>query len=258
MSVLAYPGLSWFGLSVGSVWSQMVADSLGWSVSVDIEHLRCSKHFTHFSCFLSLCLIPWSQWKFRLWSKQAFLKTASLFKVSVSTVSFVCLFLTVCLSACLLLSVWLVSGENVPGARGLCMWSLWRPAKKHCLKSGFIRARPLHYSQGQRCTSWIGEQWEGQDGARCANPDCEDKRITSRKATHQCRYWNNTTSRSCCCQKICSRGIDCRSGKVPHVPHVPRGSTEDILHYFTFSHHFQGSIVLGNIDTGVPRKTFFI
>ena len=85
--VLAYPGLSWSGLSVGSVWSQMVADSLGWSVSVDIEHLRCSKHFTHFSCFLSLCLIPLSQWKFRLWSKQAFLKTASLFKVSVSLLS---------------------------------------------------------------------------------------------------------------------------------------------------------------------------
>ena len=87
-------------------------------------------------------------------------QTASISKLSVSVL------LTVLLSVFCWLSVCLSGGENVPRARGLCMWGLWRPAKKHCLSSCFIRTRPLHHSQGQRCTHRIVEQRKGQSDAQ--------------------------------------------------------------------------------------------
>ena len=34
------------------------------------------------------------------------------------------------------------------------------------------------------------------------------------------KHCDNTTSRSCCCQKICSRGVDCCCGEVP-LTYIP-------------------------------------
>ena len=155
---------------------------------------------------IQLCaLFPWYIcWPWKLWLEA---KTDCLYP------QVVCVCFADCLTVCLLLTVCLSGGENVPRARGLCMWGLWRPAKKHCLSSCFIRTRPLHHSQGQRCTHRIVEQRKGQGDAQILIVKTNELR-REKILQYNC---DNTTSRSCCCQKICSRGFDCRCGKVPLV-----------------------------------------
>ena len=67
---------------------------------------------------------------------------------------------------CLSLTVCLSGGENVTRARGRCSLSQCRTSWQKSIVSNlrFVRTRPQHWSQGQRCTGRIGEQRESQKG----------------------------------------------------------------------------------------------
>ena len=202
-----------------------------------------ASHISHASYLCASYLDDTDSGNLDFMSKQTFLKTASLFKVSMFVFYWLSFYQTVicCLSVCL--SVCL-SGENVPRARGL--WSLWGPAKS--IVSKWFRkgkASALFPRTKMHKSDWRTKRDKMGTDAQILIVNEQTNYVEKSRPM----YWNNTTSRSCCCQKICSGGVDCRSGKVPHVHHVPRGSTEDIPHYFTFSHHYQGSIAFNTVNS---------